>query len=318
MDETRCLAGVDEAGLGPILGPLVVAGVALDGPAGGDPWQLLRRRVSRTGKGPDRIRVADSKLVHTGPHALRNLEQTALTFLCAWRGGAPPTLEALLRGFGCDLERLQRCPWYEDLALPLPVRADPGQIELWAHRLQQELAAQQILLRHVAVRAIEAEEWNELIAASDNKSRAHFEAFASVLGELLRRLPAGAHLVADRCGGITHYEPGLRRHMPGVPVRRLAEETAVSIYEVDAGGGPVRVSFAVGGEQRAFPTALASCVAKYVRELLLILLNRWFTARVDGLRPTAGYFQDGRRFLDDVAGLIRTPNFPRGRLIRAR
>src|SRR5689334_1316871 len=41
------LAGVDEAGLGPILGPLVVGGVALAGPAGTDPWQLLRRHVAR-------------------------------------------------------------------------------------------------------------------------------------------------------------------------------------------------------------------------------------------------------------------------------
>ena len=41
------LAGVDEAGLGPILGPLVVAGVAMSGPEGKDPWQLLGWHVSK-------------------------------------------------------------------------------------------------------------------------------------------------------------------------------------------------------------------------------------------------------------------------------
>jgi len=56
--DTGLLAGVDEAGLGPILGPLVVAGVAMAGPRGRDPWALLDRRVCRDKQIAGKLRVA--------------------------------------------------------------------------------------------------------------------------------------------------------------------------------------------------------------------------------------------------------------------
>ena len=43
----QCLAGVDEAGLGPILGPLVVAGAVFSGQPGTDAWQILAPLVAR-------------------------------------------------------------------------------------------------------------------------------------------------------------------------------------------------------------------------------------------------------------------------------
>jgi hypothetical protein len=78
------LAGVDEAGLGPILGPLVVGWTALAPPAAGlDPWKALSAVVSRK-PGADRRRlvVADSKQVFDrSPRGARRLELGALAFL---------------------------------------------------------------------------------------------------------------------------------------------------------------------------------------------------------------------------------------------
>lgn len=85
----NCLAGVDEAGLGPILGPLVVAGVAMRGPEGLDPWAALRGHVSRRKHVDNKVRVADSKKVHQGPHGKERLESTALSFWTAFAGEVP-------------------------------------------------------------------------------------------------------------------------------------------------------------------------------------------------------------------------------------
>jgi hypothetical protein len=41
-------------------------------------------------------------------------------------------------------------------------------------------------------------------------------------------------------------------------------------------------------------------VSKYVRELFLRRFNRYWQAQQPGLRPTAGYVQDARRFLRDT------------------
>src|SRR5687768_13309366 len=199
------LAGVDEAGLGPILGPLVVAGVAMSGPEGTDPWKLLTRHVSRRKQVKGKIRVADSKKVNQGPHGLMRLEEAALVFWGAMHGSLPATLGDWLVLLGADLGALRRCPWYVDLSLKLPRAADPQWLELQSAVIARAMAKNGVALVDIAVRPVDVEEWNGLIADTDNKSRAHFRAYGEVLGRLLAGIPGPGHLVADRCGGRMHY-----------------------------------------------------------------------------------------------------------------
>ncbi|HVS72569.1 MAG TPA: hypothetical protein VHQ47_15035, partial [Phycisphaerae bacterium] len=86
------VAGIDEAGYGPLLGPLVVsaagfelAGVALDVEAelggAGCLWKLLKGAVAK--KAPakkGRVLVADSKIVHAQAEGVRLLERGVLAF----------------------------------------------------------------------------------------------------------------------------------------------------------------------------------------------------------------------------------------------
>jgi len=54
------------------------------------------------------------------------------------------------------------------------------------------------------------------------------------------------------------------------------------------------------------PTALASMVSKYTRELLMARFNAFFSHHAPGVRPTAGYATDAARFRADIA-----PHLPR-------
>lgn len=312
------LAGVDEAGLGPILGPLVVAGVAMRGPEGVDPWQALKRHVCRRKFEKNKIRVADSKKVNTGPHGLRHLEATALTFWAVLRGELPATLGDWLQQLGADLAALQRCPWYRLLDRRLPVCADADWLRLCAELIGRRLREREVALLQVAVRPVDVEEWNGLIADTDNKSRAHFHAYAEVLGQLLDGIAGKGHLVADRCGGRVHYADDLRRLRPAAAVEVLQEQAAVSVYRLRQGDADVTITFAERGEDRAFPTALASCFAKYLRELMVAAINDWFCERVPGLSRTAGYFSDGLRFLGDLEPHWQRLEVPRQLLVRVR
>jgi ribonuclease HII len=312
------LAGVDEAGLGPILGPLVVAGVAMSGPDGADPWRLLKKHVSRKRFEKSKVRVADSKKVNSGDNGLRHLERTALVFWTVRHGETPPTLHDLLGALGVDLAALARCPWYERLDLRLPLEADAGEVELLAALVERSMRQHEVAVHDIAVRPVEVEEWNSLIEDTDNKSRAHFRAYAEVLDRLLGQLPGTGHVVADRCGGRMHYGGDLARLRPGARVEIVGEQPARSEYRLHEGDGAITVTFAEQGEDRAFPTALASCFAKYLRELMVHVLNGWFAARVPGLRPTAGYFTDGHRFLCDLEPHWERLSVPRERLVRIR
>jgi ribonuclease HII len=314
------LAGVDEAGLGPILGPLVVGGVAMTGPQGADPWKVLRRFVARKKQEKGKVRVADSKKVHQGPHGLRHLEETALVFWGALHGELPPTLHDWLDRLGADVAALARCPWYGALDLALPRAADADWLSLQAELVARTLRQAEITLLDIVVRPVDVEEWNGLIADTDNKSRAHFHAYAEVLGRLLRRVPTATsgHVVADRCGGRMHYAHDLRQLCPGDRVEVVDEQPAASSYRVVGDDRTIAITFAERGEDRAFPTALASCFAKYLRELMVECLNLWFQERVPGLQPTAGYYVDGHRFLDDIAPHVSALALPRERLVRVR
>ena len=49
------------------------------------------------------------------------------------------------------------------------------------------------------------------------------------------------------------------------------------------------------------PTALASMVAKYHRELAMRAFNAFWQKHVPDLRPTAGYPVDAKRFQAEIA-----------------
>jgi ribonuclease HII len=108
--------------------------------------------------------------------------------------------------------------------------------------------------------------------------------------------------MVDRQGGRRYYGTWLAELMPGAPLRIIEEVPARSAYSA----GRTSVEFRVGADGLFFETALASMIAKYVREIAMGLFNSWWHHRLPGIRPTAGYPADAKRFIADVesAGMM--------------
>jgi hypothetical protein len=56
--------------------------------------------------------------------------------------------------------------------------------------------------------------------------------------------------------------------------------------------------------------------AKYMRELHMHQFNQWWAQHDAALKPTAGYYSDGRRWLQDTAALRAAIGVDENRLVR--
>jgi len=317
--ELHCLAGIDEAGLGPILGPLVVAGLVLQGPAGLSPWKHLQSLFCKKPRSrrDRRIRVDDSKRVKTGKTGLAEIERTALTLHSAATGRLAENLDELLDlGVGPGPSGRESYAWYRELKQrTLPRWNDRRTIELDAHNVARGFEKAGLRPLAFVFHPVLVGTFNDLITKHDNKSLAHYEASLPVLRAAVAARPedTAMKIVIDRHGGREHYASLLERSFPGRRVRIVRETPVTSEYDLDES---CRLVFTERGEEKAFPTAAASCMAKYVRELLVDRINVFFRARLPAVRPTAGYYKDGRRFLEDVREVAR--ELPARLLVRSR
>ena len=108
------------------------------------------------------------------------------------------------------------------------------------------------------------------------------------------------HVTLDKHGGRNRYAGLIQHHFPEHWIDTLQESREVSRYRTAWRGGPLGLEFRKGGEQ-VLPTALASMTAKYLRELSMQALNRFWAEQTPGIRPTAGYPVDAKRFKSEIA-----------------
>ena len=103
--------------------------------------------------------------------------------------------------------------------------------------------------------------------------------------------------------------------IPDNLIEIYGESRAQSLYRWGPPSRRVAFRFVAKGEG-FLPSALASMVAKYLRELAMKAFNAFWQQRVPGVKPTAGYPVDARRFLTDIDGACRDLKIATGQIWR--
>lgn len=316
------VAGIDEAGFGPLLGPLVVSAAAFRVPearADACLWDVLREScAARPARRDHRLVVGDSKQVYRGGDGLPLLERTALVMLEA-AGYRPRRWSELLTTLAPGLfDALAHHPWYADGDLPLPVCDATGDIATRASALKSDCRAQQIEFLGAWSEPVLEREYNRIVAATDNKS-------SVVLQRVLRLVQTAVGLscnctkvAVDRLGGRTHYREALMGAFPDWCMHVLDERDECSAYRLTRGERTLEVTFQQDGESHHLPVALASMYSKYLRELFMHRFNTYFSQRQPGLEPTAGYYTDALRWLRDADALLRRLGIDQAQIVRSR
>ena len=321
-DGSLVYAGVDEAGYGPLLGPLCVGMCVLRvggfAPGGGTPdlWKALRGVVKRepNSKSTRWIAVNDSKRLKLANssktlHPLMHLERGVLAFARQLDRVECADDASMFESLGAELDGR---PWYAGEPFALPLTTTEDHLHLLTSRLAGVMEEAGVALLDVRCSTVCEGAFNERYREVGNKSRVSFD----VVGALMRRVwlsdaaassEAPARVVVDRQGGRTAYADELRRVLAGVRVDVVEESARASVYDVsgEAKGATrrMRVIFEVEAEQRHFPVALASMAAKLVRELAMMRFNRYWSGRMTELKPTAGYRNDAWRWIEDARRL---------------
>jgi len=316
------LVGIDEAGFGPILGPLVVSSSAFSLPhrlIEADLWQTLRKSLANKRRHlAGRLLIADSKKAYSKSLGTKHLERTTLACMRCL-GKEPATLTELLALLCPDcLERLSDYPWYRG-AGSCRIAADPADIALASAVLADDLTANGIKFLELKSCCLDVAYYNKMVGRVKNKARVLFTAASRLIKNAFDEFGGDElQIIVDRQGGLLRYRATLQRMFADMELKILSESQAASSYELQAGGKMMRLHFVVDADERFLPVSLASMVSKFLRELLVANINRYFAGFHKELRPTAGYWKDGLRFIKDLKENIPDVEYDHEQLIRCR
>ncbi len=233
---------------------------------------------------PAGVRIADSKKVFSQLKGIETLEPAVLGFLRA------STFAELLERLSIPMPA---SPWY-DRPLGLPLTAPLPELHgTWA-------------------RLVEPAEFNESTQTC-NKSDFLFEVAAGLINRIRETHRGPIRFVVGKHGGRAFYLRGIQQRIS--PTVMVIEETrGRSAYQIPG----ATIEFLMDAEDRHELVALASMIGKYVRECAMKLFNDWWASHHEGLRRTAGYGRDGRRFYREIEPILGRLNIAPTTVLRLR
>ena len=306
------IIGMDEAGLGPNLGPFLVAATVWEFPGRSrnfDLFEALKDAVAPEPCDRGRLHVADSKQIFSTARGLADLETSALAILSA-ANCTRPVFPDLLHRLSFELEPDD---WMtRGTPIELPSECDRDEVAEKASRLAAAMEEGWIKCRGIHVAAIFPSHFNRRVTSTDNKAAVCSEISLNLLRRIWEPETTPAFVIGDRHGGRARYDQLLTETF-GTFVFRMSETPELSRYQI----GDSEVRFECRAEKH-FAVACASIIAKYMRELSMRMFNAFWREHVPDVRPTQGYPGDARRFADDVAHARAALGIPDEAFWRAR
>ncbi|MBT3339532.1 MAG: hypothetical protein HN405_01200 [Planctomycetes bacterium] len=302
------LAGIDEAGYGPFVGPLTL-GYSLFRvrDAEQDLWTVLEpvavKKPLRTDK--QRLWLNDSKLVHSGPHGRARLERTVAAFRQLTSPQAVLLDDWVTESPAGPPRWLHAAPWFRRLPDRLAASVNPERTQLDATLLHRTLENAGCQCVAFGARAVPACELNELIRTTGSKGNTNFFIAMQAVQHLLDLTgDSPLRIELDRHGARTRYMALLREALTPERITTHGEGPGGSAYTLHFATREVQLRFSMGADSEHLPVALASMAAKQTREQLMDLWNAWFQKRLPNIKPTKGYGVDGKRWCGEAIPML--------------
>ncbi len=290
--------GIDENGLGPRLGPLIVTAVAAR--ATGEP-----DAATRSPRGALRARIGDSKqLVSFGDSDLGEAWARALAATASLPATATP--DALVHALSIDARTaLERpCPtdhraqcWSAD------GEAFGASDALVATLLEdvERLRRKGLALVGASVAIVCTERLNDGASRGVSRFETDLHAMERLILDARERYAAGLDVTCGKVGGYNSY-PAAFGPLAGRLFTTVEEGRARSEYRIANLG---RVAFVRDADASHVLVALASLVGKWVRDLLTRRVTRYHRAHDPSLPEVSGYHDPVTARFVDASALAR-------------
>jgi hypothetical protein len=288
------------------LGPLVVCCVAFRGPISLREqcwWERLHPVVARAREAASYC-IDDSKRILACSQGRRLLESTVGAFLHE-AGCTDLRLHRLIERLdGAGAASLVGEHWYED-------GEGDGAAASGCPVLQAKLRDCELDFVSVQARVLFPAEFNRRLAECGNKAAVELEVVRELLApHLTPDQPDEVYATVDRLGGRRYYRTVLEDLAGPTFLHTVQEGPDSSSYRFDDGVRQAQIQFEVKADARHLCVALASMIAKYLRERCMDGFNRFWRRQVPDVRSTAGYPADAQRFLDAVRPRLQALNVP--------
>ncbi len=316
------LVGIDEAGYGPLLGPLVVSASGFAVPdelLKADLWKVLsksiaKKRVRLLG----RVLICDSKKAYSKSLGIKHLQRTTLACMKLLDLKPARVVELLERLCPDCLERLSEYPWHKNIG-QRRIEYEEKDISVASAAFGNDLTENNIDLLYLRSNCLDVGHYNKLIETVKNKAIVLFTATCQHIKQAWDYCDQQQlQIIVDRQGGRQRYQRTLSRMFPELEMTILKESPSISSYQLQRQQRNMRIHFVTKADSKYLPVSLASMVSKYVRELLVANINHYFCGHFPELKPTAGYWKDGQRFIKDIETNIGHISYNTEQLIRSR
>lgn len=303
------LIGTDEAGYGPNLGPLTVTGTLWESPdTSTDLYSALEASIRQQSKG-DGIFVADSKKVYSSG-SIKALETSVLSLVYALHQRLPTSWFDLVEMI-CSPDSVKQLPnqvWLSKKSLQesskdnfkFPLKADPDRIKELGQNFLVNCENAGVQLLALECVPVFPPQFNSQIEKLGNKATLLSSETLQIVSRLMTQTDDDLEIGCDKHGGRSKYGALIQQFLTDEFVMVGAESLEISDYSFRERDRDVVIRFQAKGES-FLPTALASMVSKYLREIFMGLWNEFWKLKIPDIKPTKGYPVDAKRFKSEIA-----------------